>query len=299
MLSINSSPQDTLEPQRSHEIMAIINASPDSFSSNSRTPTSPTTLSEQAKLWIHEGLAWLDVGGESTRPGSTEVPPAEEWSRVQPVLESLFQLPLGPCRISLDSRHITTWIRALETFPQIGMINCVTGPPRTAAELEELKKLKKKHPHICFMAMHLHGDSPKTMQNNPLTGDQVITQIEEFFKQSQKVLEKIGFKRHQIYLDPGIGFGKTLESNLRLLEHARHWKNAGLTVQRNDHSKSPLAYGLSRKSFLEKLTGIAGPALRDGPSQALEVIVMRAGAQLIRTHNPSPLLRYLRDFSAR
>lgn len=262
------------------QIMGIINITPDSFSDGG-SYQSVDDIWRTIEPWCEAGISWIDLGAESSRPGAQAVGAQVEWQRLAGVLQFLSSRCLGTTQISIDSRYPETWQRLLE-FPQVGLLNVISGDPRHTAARHVLRQLKQKHTRLRFLAMHLHGNDPATMQHHPLAEKDVVAEVEHFFLRAQSSLAQLGFTTEDIYLDPGIGFGKTVTANLALIEQARLWS-----------ARFPLAYGLSRKSFIGELSGEQIPKQRDGASQLLEILTLRAGARLLRTHNPLPLLRYL------
>ena len=266
--------------EMSPEIMGIINLTDDSFSVSSRY-RSLESLWHTVETWLEAGVSYLDLGAESSRPGSLGVSTEDQWSRLMPVLEYLCQKNLTGAAISIDARYHEIWQRSLE-YPQVQMINSIGGYPKTLEQKQSLTKLKKKQPNLKFMAMHLHGAGPHNMQDHPLEEEEVEEAVEQFFGEALKVLADLGFSSPDIYLDPGIGFGKTVEANLKLIERAFGWS-----------SRYTLGYGISRKSFIGALSGEEDPEKRDCASKVLEVLLIRSGVKLIRTHNPLPVLKYL------
>lgn len=266
----------------SAQIMGIVNLTPDSFSDGGDylhakcLTVKHEALWKRVKPWIEAGISWLDLGAESTRPGSTPISQEEEWVRLKSALDFLHsdQCHLGQTRISIDSKNPQTHIAAIQ-YPYVGMLNCVCGTRHT----EHLSQLIKERSDIYYLSMHMHKD-PQIMQLDPLNADIVLQTIEKFFYATTQDLVRSGFSKERIILDPGIGFGKTIHGNLHLLTQAyslcQRWRN--------------MAYGISRKSFIGSLSQIESPKERDSASKPLEAMLIAAGVSYIRTHDPIALL---------
>ncbi|MCY4444108.1 MAG: dihydropteroate synthase [Proteobacteria bacterium] len=266
-------------PSHSCSVMGIINLTPDSFSDGGcfDGTRSADLLWQQVREWIQQGVKWIDLGAESTRPQSRPISDHVEWQRLSWALDVLASKDLGQAAISIDSYHHATQLKAL-SYPQVQMINCIYG----ATDIDHLKALKKACPGLSYVAMHMHGSCPATMQQQPLGEEEVLAAVCERLKGYHELLIGAGYKPESIYLDCGIGFGKTVKANLKLIEAAPLLADS-----------MPLAYGLSRKSFLGSLLAIDAPCERDSASKILEIFLIRSGVKLIRTHAPGLLLSYL------
>lgn len=242
--------------------MGILNVTPDSFSDGGRFAT-VELAAEKALAMIDEGAAIIDIGGESTRPGAAEVSSAEEQDRVLPVIREILHQAPDAC-LSIDTSKAEVALAAVEAGASI--INDVTGF-RDAAMIEAAAKTKAG-----IVVMHMQG-TPRTMQANPSYGN-VIDDIRSFFEKSHEALTDTGVVSEAIVYDPGIGFGKTLEHNLELLT-----KLDQLTV-----AERPILLGVSRKSFIGKLTGSDKIEDRNWPTVAITSHAREQGVPLHRVH---------------
>ncbi|MCY4380774.1 MAG: dihydropteroate synthase [Proteobacteria bacterium] len=262
-------------------MMGIVNLTPDSFSDGGQyyanNHHSFEVIWSHIEPWLNHQIPWLDLGAESTRPGATPVDPETEWQRLVPVLDELGKRDIGVSQISIDSRHPTTQLKSLD-YPQVNMINCVAGP-KQITNLEHLKHLKHLRPSLHYMAMHLEGE-PATMQQQPLDESRCVSSVSGFFRDAYQVLEQLGFDHNHIWLDPGIGFGKTSKACWLLLDYADQWLK--------DYQ---LCYGFSRKSFLRDGQQHMSIAKLDQIGKKLAQELLAANKPLIiRTHDPLPLL---------
>ena len=240
-------------------IMGILNVTPDSFSDGYSDLEGAVA---HGVRMAEEGADIIDVGGESTRPGSTPVSLDEELSRVIPVIESLAKKIDIP--ISIDTSKPEVARAAIEAGAT--MINDVTG--LSNPDMASLTAEKK----VPVIIMHMQGD-PGTMQSNPQYDD-VVDDIIEFFRNRMIMAEEHGLERNQIIIDPGIGFGKTLEHNLEILRRLGELRVLGL----------PILVGTSRKSFIGKLQGTEVDERLEG-SLAASVISAQKGAHIVRVHD--------------
>ena len=252
-------------------VMGIVNVTPDSFSDGGRY-VDPQCAIDHALRLVEEGAEIIDIGGESTRPGAEPVSEAEELKRVLPVIGAL--APRLTVPLSVDTMKAAVARAALEAGASI--VNDV-GASRTDPALWEAVA----EAGAGYVCMHMQGD-PRTMQNHPAYGD-VRREVGEFFFERIQRLSHCGIAREQIILDPGIGFGKTLEHNLELLGGLQGFS----ALQR------PLLIGVSRKSFLGKLLG-ADLNARLPAALACSCLAIQAGAQMIRAHDVAPTVQALR-----
>jgi dihydropteroate synthase len=259
---------DLSEPR----VMGVINVTPDSFSDGGEC-LSPEAAVARAEALIEAGADVLDVGGESTRPGAPPVPLEEELARVLPVAEVLCQrFPGTP--VSIDTSKAEVARRCLEEGASV--INDVTalrGDPAMAAVVQEHG--------VPVVLMHMQGD-PRTMQNAPRYGD-VVREVKDFFRERLGAAAAAGIREDRVLLDPGIGFGKTLEHNLELLRRLAELDELG----------RPLVVGTSRKSFLGALSGGAAPAERGPGTLASNLWAVAQGARLLRVHDAQAMRRAL------
>ena len=245
-------------------LFGILNVTPDSFSDGGEFFGAGPAVSH-AEALLDEGANVVDVGGESTRPGSDPVSPEEETSRVVPVVRGILEARPGT-RISVDSYRASTAEAALDAGA--GIINDVTaldGDPRMAGVVAE---------RGCpVVLMHMLGE-PKTMQEDPRYDD-VVREVRDYLAARAEGAISAGVDPGNVVLDPGIGFGKTLEHNLRLLDGLDVLVDLGF----------PVFVGTSRKGFLGKITGSAEPKERVFGTVATSVMAYERGATLFRVHD--------------
>jgi dihydropteroate synthase len=243
-------------------VMGVVNVTPDSFSDGG-VHLDPDAAAATARRMVDDGAAIVDVGGESTRPGSDGVSLDEELRRVVPVLERLG----GNVPVSIDTVKVEVARRAFELGAV--MVNDVTAF-RAEPELAELAA--EHDAYVCLM--HMQGE-PRTMQVDPRYDD-VTAEVASFLEERLAFAVSHGVREDRVCLDPGIGFGKTVEHNLELLRRL----DVLLALGR------PLLLGLSRKSSLGKLAG--DPAATVGPlgaSVAAAVAAYERGATILRVHD--------------
>lgn len=252
----------SLNPGKRALVMGILNVTPDSFSDGGRHDRLETALNH-ARRMIDDGAAILDIGGESTRPGSLPVPEDEEIRRVVPVIGKLRANWDG--WISVDTAKAAVADAALHAGADI--VNDVSGlraDPEMAAVCAR---------HQCaVVVMHMQGE-PRTMQVAPRYED-VVREVGGFFVERMNALENAGIARESLCFDPGIGFGKTLDHNLALLRSLDTLAPEG----------RPLLLGVSRKSFIGMLLGDMNLDLRDWPTVAITARARGMGVMLHRVH---------------
>lgn len=251
--------------------LGILNITPDSFSDGGLF-LSPSSAFDRAIKILDDGADFIDVGAESTRPGAESVSEVEEWQRLEPFLEIAIRKNLAS-RLSIDTRKISTMRRVAEM--KVAFINCVGPIP----EIEELAELITVNRDLRFIASHIHG-TPKDMQLSPLSAGSAIKRVNAYFESAEEDLLAAGFEKNQIYLDPGIGFGKTDAANLALLLKTTEWSQ-----------RYNIALGVSRKGFLGRVFGGDQPRDRDPISKLTECGCILAGASVVRTHDVSGLMR--------
>lgn len=255
-------------------VMGVLNVTPDSFSDGGRFAARDAAL-VHARRMVAEGADIVDVGGESTRPGAQSVSAQEELDRVLPVIERLArELPVP---ISIDTAKPEVMHAAVAAGA--GFINDVSalraeGALSTAAEL-----------NVPICLMHMRGE-PRTMQDNPQYRD-VIADIREFLAARIAACEAAGIPRARLIVDPGFGFGKTLEHNLELLRGLRAFTALGV----------PLLAGLSRKSLIGKALGLPVER-RLHASVALALMAVQNGAGIVRAHDVGPTVEAIRMWEA-
>jgi dihydropteroate synthase len=241
-------------------VMAIVNLTPDSFSDGGRH-LDPKAAIEGALAMIEQGADLLDLGAESTRPGALTVDPAEELSRLLPVIEGLRDCGVP---LSIDTRKPEVMRGVLEAG--VDMINDIAGFTTPGA----LQAVAGSRCGLCVM--HMQGE-PGTMQRAPVYDD-VVAEVEAFLGERVAALQAVGVEPARIVLDPGIGFGKTLDHNLQLLEALDELGAFGL----------PLLVGVSRKSLIGALTGRPVEGRLAGSLAAALAAVVR-GARIVRVHD--------------
>lgn len=242
-------------------IMAILNVTGDSFSGDGLVGAGPAALFERAETAVAAGAAILDVGGESSRPGAAPVSEKEELARVLPAIELL--RPLG-VPISVDTTK--PGVMAAAIAAGASLINDING----FRALGAVEVVACGGAGVCVM--HMQG-TPQNMQLGPTYGD-VVAEVVEFLAQRVAVLDATGIDRERICVDPGFGFGKSLDHNLQLLRHLDGLESLGL----------PVLVGLSRKSMLGTLTGQPVDQ-RVIASVAAALMAVERGARIVRTHD--------------
>lgn len=244
-------------------IMGVLNVTPDSFSDGGLFFDSAKAV-EHALQMIQDGADIIDIGGESTKPGSDPVSESEEIRRVKPVIERLVKETSVP--ISIDTYKPRVAEECLRAGARI--VNDVSG-----LRNEEMIKVVAQY-KVPVVIMHMKG-TPKSMQENPVYRD-VVQEIKEFFRERIKAAREAGIQ--DIILDPGIGFGKTVEHNLQILKRLGEFKELGF----------PILIGTSRKSFIWKLNDDAPAEQRLEGSLASMVIAIMNGAAMVRVHDVKP-----------
>ena len=242
-------------------VMGILNATPDSFSDGGKFRTAQDAIA-QAELMIKGGTDLIDIGGESTRPGAQPVELQEELDRVLPVIEGLKDCGVP---LSIDTYKAETMRQALRAG-----VDCVNDiwALRQEGAVDAVCESKD----CGIVLMHMQRD-PKTMQFNPEYHD-VLAQVMQFLKERAELLTAKGVEKNRIAIDPGFGFGKSLEHNLSMLKHFDQFSQLGYSV---------LA-GISRKSMLGKLTG-KDTHERLAPSVAAAIMAADRGARIVRVHD--------------
>lgn len=246
---------------RTH-IIGILNVTPDSFSDGGRFFKFEDAVKQGIKM-AEEGADIIDVGGESTRPGSDPLPMEEELARVIPVIETLSKQIDVP--ISIDTYKSQVAKQALDAGAQmINDISALRFDP-------EMKKIAAEY-KVPIVLMHIKG-TPRNMQENPWYED-VIGEITEYLKESLKIAQEAGIDKEKIMIDPGIGFGKRLEDNLNILKNLKKFSILDC----------PILIGCSRKSFIGKILDLPVKERLEGSLAALAVAIMN-GASIVRLHD--------------
>ncbi|GAM67187.1 dihydropteroate synthase [Vibrio sp. JCM 19236] len=257
ILTNNSKILDLSTPQ----VMGILNVTPDSFSDGGKFNRIDAAI-EHAKQMIAHGATIIDIGGESTRPGAPDVALEEELERVIPVIKAL--RVVSDVWISIDTSKAEVMKQAAEAGADI--INDV----RALQEPNALQVAADTGLPVCLM--HMQGQ-PRTMQSNPQYGD-LLEDVGEFLEQRIQACAEVGIDTSKLILDPGFGFGKTLEHNYQLLQQLEKFHQFGL----------PILAGMSRKSMIFKLLDKT-PAETLAGSITCAVIAAQKGAQIIRVHD--------------
>ncbi|HEY7266759.1 MAG TPA: dihydropteroate synthase [Solirubrobacterales bacterium] len=248
------------------KIMGIVNVTPDSFSDGGEYLDPDRAIAHGREL-AAEGADVLDVGGESTRPGAAGVTAEQELARVGPVVEALARGDGPP--VSIDTSKVAVAEAALGAGAT--MVNDVTAL-RSEPELAGLCAERRCE----VVLMHMLGD-PRTMQENPVYED-VVGDIRSFLAERIEFAVSQGIEEERIWIDPGVGFGKTVEHNLELHRRLRELAELG----------RPIVFGSSRKSFIGRLTG-AEVDQRLGGTIASNVIAYANGAAMLRVHEVAPM----------
>ncbi len=244
------------------QVMGIVNVTPDSFSDGGAHASTGAALRHCIQL-LEEGADILDIGGESTRPGSPAVPLDEELARVVPVVREAARLGVP---VSVDTYKPEVMRAVLDAGADI--VNDIWALRRPGAV-----EVVASHPACGVCLMHMHRD-PQTMQMAPMSGD-VVPVVREFLEVRTAALTERGVAPERIVLDPGVGFGKTVEQNFALLARQGELLMSG----------RPLLAGWSRKSSLGAVTGIDAAGERMVPSVAAAVLAADRGAAIVRVHD--------------
>jgi dihydropteroate synthase len=249
------------------KFMGVVNVTPDSFPDGGLYLDPEAAITHGREL-AEQGAEILDIGGESTRPGAEEVAEDEEVRRVLPVVAGL-----AGATVSIDTSKLAVAEAALDAGAEI--VNDVTALRRDP----EIGALCAER-GAGLVLMHMQGD-PRSMQENPVYGD-VVDDVKAFLAERVEAAVAAGVAEERIWLDPGIGFGKTLEHNLELLRRLGELRELG----------PQLVVGTSRKSFIGKVDG-SGPGERIGGSIASSVLAAAEGADVLRVHDVAEMRQAL------
>ena len=257
------------------QVMGIVNMTPDSFSDGGNYNNLDDAM-RRVDSMIQAGASFIDVGGESTRPGAAEVSVEEELDRVIPLVEKI-------------ARYFDVWISVDTSKPQVITESAKAGAHlindiRALTEPGAIEAAAKTQLPVCIM--HMQGD-PKTMQNAPHYQQDIYQEVDQFFTQHINRCINAGIERQKIILDPGFGFGKTLQHNYRLLAKLKNFHHFGL----------PLLVGMSRKSMIGQVLNVP-PQERMIGSISCAVIAAMQGAQIIRVHDVKETFDALRIVQA-
>lgn len=258
------------------KIMGIVNVTPDSFSDGGKLASAEAAVAHGLRL-VDEGADILDIGGESTRPGAETVPVAEEVRRIVPVIIGI--RAQSEVRISIDTRKAEVMREAVAAGADV--INDVSALMYDKESVETAAELG-----VSVVLMHALGD-PKTMQASPHYDD-VALDVFDFLEARMEAALRAGIPREKIVLDPGIGFGKTLEHNLKLMSALSLFHGLGV----------PVLVGASRKRFIGTLTGVEKADERVHGSVAAALAAVGQGAQIVRVHDVAATRAALDVFQA-
>lgn len=256
-------------------LMGVVNVTPDSFSDGGDFIDPQRAIAHGLQM-SEDGADILDVGGESTRPGSKPVSINEELDRVLPVIEGLAE---EGKRVSIDTRHAEVMRRAIAAGASIvNDVTALTGDPESMRVCAEAG--------VDVVIMHMQGQ-PQTMQNNP-TYDDAAADILDYLTARASDMEGAGINRGKIAVDPGIGFGKNLNHNLRVLSKLDDYSSTGL----------PVLLGVSRKSFISRIDRDVAPKDRVAGSIAAAIAGYQRGVRLFRVHDVAETRQALAVWSA-
>ena len=256
-------------------VMGILNITPDSFSDGGRHFDASAAIAAGHAM-LEAGADILDVGGESTRPGASPVPPEEEIARVIPVVRELAKA----VPISIDTRHAATMQAALEAGAEI--INDVTALRHDPAAVDFLARTQTP-----IILMHMPGTDPREMQAKADYAD-VVLEVARFLRDRVATLEALGIARARIAIDPGIGFGKSMAHNLALIEALPILAQIGY----------PIMLGASRKRFIGTLSGVEAAEDRLAGSLAVALAGVARGAAILRVHDVADTIQALAVWQA-
>jgi dihydropteroate synthase len=253
--------------------MGILNITPDSFSDGGKFVKKVSAIKQINKL-IFDGAKIIDVGGESTRPGSKEILQTEEWLRVNKIMDYLKSKKIF---VSLDTRKSFVMKKSLKY--KLDLINDVSG---LSYDEETINFLKKSQ--LPFVLHHMKGTT-ENMQNNPSYRN-VLLDIYDFFEDKLKIIRDRGIKHNHIILDPGIGFGKNMKHNITLINNVSIFHSLGL----------PVMLGISRKRFIKDISGQNDSEQRIGGTVSSSIFSMLQGVQILRVHDVNEVKQGIKVF---
>lgn len=253
-------------------IMGVLNITPDSFSDGGKYNKNATAKKHLDHLF-ESGAHIVDIGGESTRPGSKPVSSKIEWNRIKNILKKIDKKKL----ISLDTRKSDIMEKGIKSG--VSLINDVSGLNYDNNSVDILKKYKTP-----FVLQHSLGN-PDVMQKNPKYKN-VLLDIYDFFEEKIKFLRKNGITHNNIFLDPGIGFGKNLKHNMTIIKNISIYHSLGL----------PILLGISRKKFIKDLSGKNDSSSRIGGTVSTSIFAMTQGVQVLRIHDVNEVNQSMKVF---
>ena len=252
--------------------MGVLNLTPDSFSDGGKFNTKNKGLKHALEMF-NSGANIIDIGGESTRPGSKAVDNKTEWKRIEKIVKLISKkIPM-----SLDTRKSEVMKKGIKYGVKI--INDVSGLDYDPETINVLKKYK-----IPFVIQHSQG-TPEKMQNKPRYKNELLD-IFDFFEKKIKSLKKIGIKHNNIIIDPGIGFGKNLKHNMNLIRNISIFHSLGF----------PILLGNSKKRFIKEIAGKNDTKSRIGGTMTSSIYLMMQGVQILRIHDVNELLQGVKVF---
>ena len=254
------------------KIMGVLNVTPDSFSDGGKY-NKIISAKKHLEYLFKSGAHIIDIGGESTRPGSQAVSSKVEWKRIKNILKKTNKKKL----ISLDTRKSDIMEKGIRLG--VNLINDVSGLNYDNHSVNVLKKYK-----VPFVLQHSLGN-PDVMQKNPKYRN-VLLDIYDFFEEKIKFLRKIGIKHNNIILDPGIGFGKNLKHNMTIIKNISIYHSLGL----------PILLGFSKKKYIKELSGKNDSESRIGGTVSTSIFVMMQGIQMIRVHDVNEINQSIKVF---
>ena len=254
-------------------LLGVLNLTPDSFSDGGKFTTKKKAISQAINL-KKDGADLIDVGGESTRPGSRAISESLEWNRINKILELLIKKKIP---LSLDTRKSNIMQKGIKQG--VRLINDVSGLDFDVNTINVLKKYK-----VPFVIQHTKG-LPENMQKKP-SYENVLLDIYDFFENKIKLIRSKGIKHNNIILDPGIGFGKNLKHNMSLIHNISIFHSLGF----------PILVGNSRKRFIKDLSGINDSKSRVGGTTASAIYLMMQGVQILRIHDVNEVTQGLKIF---
>jgi len=258
--------------QKIPNIMGVLNLTPDSFSDGGKFNTKSVGAKHAIQMF-KAGAKIVDVGGESTRPGSKAVNVKLEWNRLNEVLKFINK----KVPVSLDTRKAEIMEKGIKLGVEI--INDVSGLSYDSHSINILKKYKTP-----FVIHHSKG-SPENMQDKPIYKNELLD-IYDFFEEKINFLRSIGIKHNNIIVDPGIGFGKNLKHNMNLISNISIFHTLGF----------PILVGNSRKRFIKELAGKNDTKKRIGGTVASSIYLMMQGVQILRAHDVNELQQAIKVF---
>jgi dihydropteroate synthase len=266
------------DPRRPPLVMGVLNVTPDSFSDAGRW-ADPLAAVTHARQMADAGADLMDIGGESTRPGSQRVPADEQIRRILPVVETLMREIGQRCVLSIDTTLAPVAKAALDAGATV--INDISGgsDDRTMFDLAASRRSP-------IVLMHMQGQ-PATMQLNPAYTD-VVQEVRSFLLERAQAAIRTGVPRTHVLLDPGIGFGKNVNHNLELLRHLPRLAELG----------HPLVLGTSRKGFIGRIAGEPEPSQRLFGTAATVAWCVANGAAIVRVHDVEPMSKVVRVIRA-